>query len=556
MILQNYGYSRVPLYMQKILDEIIGANRFSEIRSYILYALFFGALTAFCMYLMRRMIISVSRKIEYSLRQDLYEKILELDFEFYQKYQTGDLISRCTNDLNDVRTLLGPGIMYVPNSISRLALFIPILVNLNAGLMAIIGSALFLLVIFILLVMPRMRPLFKSIQEQIGRINSRAWQVVSGINTVKLNTLEAIETQRFKEINREYMNHQMKLVRIRGFIRPFFMYVFALIELVILLLGGREIISARMTLGQLLQFNTMIAILIFPVISLGWVMSLLQQGISALSRIAAIFDYPVEKRKDWILLDSNTPMHFSMRSLNYRYPDSESHALEEINMEIKPGQVIGITGLVGSGKSTIVNLLTGIIKPERSMIYVNGCDIRDIDPQSLYRGIAIVPQEPFLFSATVADNIGLSASLQTDPADIENAAKQAGIDRDIGSFASGYEQMVGERGITLSGGQKQRIAIARAFRKNSSFIIFDDSLSSVDSKTANEILKNIRSLKGKKTILLIAHRVAVLKESDIIYVFDKGNIVEKGTHFELLRQKGLYTHLWKIQHVNIGQVKK
>jgi len=554
MILQNYGYSRVPLYMQKILDEIIGANRFSEIRSYTLYVLFFGAVTAFCMYLMRKMIISVSRKIEYSLRQDLYEKILELDFEFYQKYQTGDLISRCTNDLNDVRTLLGPGIMYVPNSISRLALFIPILVNLNARLMAIIGSVLTLLVIFILIVMPRMRPLFKSIQEHIGRINSRAWQVVSGINTVKLNTLEEIETQRFKEINREYINRQMKLVRIRGFIRPFFIYIFAIIELVILLLGGRDIISARMTLGQLLQFNTMIAILIFPVISLGWVMALLQQGISALSRIAAIFDYPVEKRKDWILLDSDTPMYFSMRSLNYRYPASESDALEEINMEIKPGQVIGITGSVGSGKSTIVNLLTGIIKPERSMIYVNDCDIRDIDPQSLYRGIAIVPQEPFLFSATVADNIALSASLKTDPADIENAAKQAGIDRDIRSFASGYEQMVGERGITLSGGQKQRIAIARAFRKNSSFMIFDDSLSSVDSKTANEILKNIRSLKGNKTILLIAHRVAVLKESDIIYVFDKGNIVEKGTHFELLRQKGLYTHLWKIQHVNIARV--
>jgi len=552
MILQNYGYSRVPLYMQKILDEIIGVNRFSEIRSYTLYALFFGVLTAFCMYLMRKMIISVSRKIEYSLRRDLYEKILELDFEFYQKYQTGDLISRCTNDLNDVRTLLGPGIMYVPNSISRLALFIPILVNLNARLMAIIGSALILLVIFILIVMPRMRPLFKSIQEHIGRINSRAWQVVSGINSVKLNTLETIETQRFKKINREYIHRQMKLVRIRGFIRPFFIYVFAIIELVILLMGGREIISARMTLGQLLQFNTMIAILIFPVISLGWVMSLLQQGISALSRIAVIFDYPVEKRKDWILLD-NKPLHFSIRSLNYRYPASESDALEEINMEIKPGQVIGITGSVGSGKSTIVNLLTGIIKPERSMIYVNDCDIRDIDPQSLYHGIAIVPQEPFLFSATVADNIGLSASLKTDQADIQNAANQADIDRDIRSFASGYEQMVGERGITLSGGQKQRIAIARAFRKNSSFMIFDDSLSSVDSKTANEILKNIRSLKGNKTILLIAHRVAVLKESDIIYVFDKGNIVEKGTHFELLRQKGLYTHLWKIQHVNIRQ---
>lgn len=554
MILQNYGYSRVPLYMQKILDEIIGTNRFSEIMIYTLYALFFGMLTTFCMYLMRKMIISVSRKIEYSLRQDLYEKILELDFEFYQKYQTGDLISRCTNDLNDVRTLLGPGIMYVPNSISRLALFIPILVNLNAGLMAIIGSVLILLVIFILIVMPRMRLLFKSIQEHIGRINSRAWQVVSGINTVKLNTLETIETQRFKEINREYIHRQMKLVRIRGFIRPFFIYVFAVIELLILLLGGREIISARMTLGQLLQFNTMIAILVFPVISLGWVMALLQQGISALSRIAAIFDYPVEKRKDWILLDSNTPMYFSMRSLNYRYPASESHALKDINMEIKPGQVIGITGSVGSGKTTIINLLTGIIKPERSMIYVNDFDIRDIDPQSLYRGIAIVPQEPFLFSATVADNIGLSASLETVPADIQNAAKQAGIDRDIRSFPQGYEQMVGERGITLSGGQKQRIAIARAFRKNSSFMIFDDSLSSVDSKTANEILKNIRSLQGNKTILLIAHRVAMLKESDIIYVFDKGNIVEKGTHFELLRQKGLYTHLWKIQHVNIGRV--
>ena len=333
MVLQNYGYMKIPVFIQKLLDEVSGENRFSVVLDYAVRAAVFSVITGIALYFMRRLIITVSRKIEYELRQDLYKKLLALDFRFYQENQTGDIISRCTNDLNDVRTLLGPGIMYIPNSLTRLGLFIPVLALLNGRLMLYIGFALMFLVLFIIFVMPRMRPLYKKIQEQIGAINSRAWQVVSGIQTVKLYTLEDIERKRFSDLNTEYQRRQMKLVKFRAFMRPFFLFIFSFIEFILLIVGGREVIAGTMTLGELLQFNTMVGVLIFPVLSLGWVMSLMQQGISAMSRINEIFDSPVETRKDLKVLDER-PLSFSLNSLTFTYPGAQSAGIRDVTFTI------------------------------------------------------------------------------------------------------------------------------------------------------------------------------------------------------------------------------
>jgi ATP-binding cassette, subfamily B, multidrug efflux pump len=548
LLLQNYGYMKVPEYIRKLLDEITGENRALTVRNYILIALGFSAATGAALFFMRRLIISVSRKIEYNLRQDLYEKILGLDFEFYQDHQTGDLISRCTNDLNDVRTLLGPGIMYIPNSLTRLALFIPVLIGISGELMIYVGASMVLLVIFIVVFMPRMRPLFQKVQEQIGAINSRAWQIVSGITTIKLYTTEEIEKKRFAELNEEYLKRQMKLVKFRGVMRPFFFFIFSIIEFVLLVVGGRQVIEGSLSLGQLLQFNTMVSVLIFPVLSLGWVMSLLQQGISAMERINTIFDHPVERRDDWRSLDGD-PIDFSVRNLTFTYPNAAVPSLNDITLDIPSGSVIGITGGVGSGKSTLINLLAGLIKPERGMIRINGTDIRDIEPESLYRKLAVVPQEPFLFSATVAENINLGDSDQVDMERVRTAAQMASFDQDVEGFRDGYDQMVGERGITLSGGQKQRTSIARAWRKDGDVVIFDDSLSSVDSKTADSINRNMNTLKGKKTVIIISHRIDVIKDCDVIYVFHDGRIEENGTHDELVCNQGQYARIWELQNI-------
>ena len=537
----------VPRYIQKILDEVTGDNRYQTVLNYSLRAFGFAAVTGMSLYFMRKLIIGISRKMEYELRQDLYSKLLALNFRFYQEHQTGDIISRCTNDLNDVRTLLGPGIMYIPNSITRLSMFIPVLILLNGRLMLYIGSAMIFLVIFIVFVMPRMRPLFTRIQQQIGTINSRAWQVVSGINTVKLYTLEKIEKNRFSRLNEEYLKRQMDLVKFRALMRPFFLFVFSGIEFLLLIIGGKSVIEGSMTLGELLQFNTMVGVLVFPVLSLGWVMSLMQQGISAMARINEIFDAPVETRDDYAVLD-NKPLHISCTNLSFSYPGNQNPGIRDITLEIGPGDIIGITGGVGSGKSTFIHLLSGILKPERGMIFINGIDIRDIDPVSIYRKIAVVPQEAFLFSATVAQNIGLGED-EIDPDDIEKAAVMAALERDIKTFPDGYSQIVGERGITLSGGQKQRMTIARAWRKNSEIMIFDDSLSSVDSGTAARIIENIRALETARTVILISHRIDVIKECDTIYLFHDGRITEQGAHDELVNMKNRYYKLWQIQNL-------
>ena len=566
-------------YMKKVLDEITQANRFHVILPYLLLILAYTVLTVVSMFIMRKLIIGASRRIEYALREQIYHTLLALDMGFYQKNETGDLVSRCTNDLNDVRQLLGPGIMYVPNSLTRFALFLPILFGLSTSLMLIVLGLMALLIVIIMVVLPRLRPMFRYIQEAVGTINSRVWQVVSGITTIKLYSLEQVEIDRFKTrfVSNAAHDLGMRVVKFRGFLWPFFMLIFALTELVILYVGGGQVIRQELTIGELLQFNVMISHLTFPIMSLGWVMSLIQQGVSAMGRINDVLDYPLETRADWKVLETDD-LVFTARGLSYHYPEhrastdktpkaaplaatspelpetpAREKVLDDITLTIEPGQVIGITGTIGSGKSTLVNLMTGLFKPERGMLFVNGIDICDIQPESLFDKVSVVPQEPFLFSRTLAENISLGAA--EGPVDmdaVKEAVRKAGLERDIETFPEQYDQMVGERGITLSGGQKQRTAIARALRKQSPLLIFDDALSSVDAQTESEILDTLQALDRFKTLIVISHRISALKNADIIYVMDEGKIVEHGTHAGLIQNGHLYARLARMQQMEMA----
>jgi ATP-binding cassette subfamily B multidrug efflux pump len=550
MLLQNYSYMKTPAYMQKALDEITRQNRLEHILSDLLMIVVYTGLTVVSMFLMRKLMIGVSRKIEYTLRETLYQKLLALDMEFFQKNETGDLVSRCTNDLGEVRQLLGPGIMYIPNSLSRLLLFIPVLIQLSLRLMLMVTALMVVLVVFITMVMPRLRPLFRKIQEIVGMINSRVWQVISGISTIKLYTLEAIEIERFKTLNTDYIRRNMAIVKYRDLLWPLFLFLFSLIELIVLIVGGKQVIQHEMTIGQLLQFTVMVAQLTFPVLSLGWIMSMIQQGISAMGRINYILDHPVEQRADWKILDAEE-LTFTAKNLEYQYPNQQGQALHQIDLTIAPGQVIGVTGIIGSGKTTLLNLMTGLSKPEPGMLVVNGIDIRDIHPESLFAKISVVSQEPFLFSRSIAENITLGTDGTVDRDEIKEAVRQAGLERDVMTFPNQYDQIIGERGITLSGGQKQRMAIARALRKRSPVLVFDDALSSVDAKTEAEILDSLKALDSFKTLIIVSHRISALKNADKIYVLDQGTIVEQGTHVELLQHGKLYARLAKLQQLEM-----
>jgi ATP-binding cassette subfamily B protein len=549
MVVQNFSYMKVPQYMREMLDEIAGKNRAPAVRRAIFYMLLFTVVMAVSLFLMRKLIIGVSRRIEYELRGRLYHKLLSLDYLFYQQNETGDLMSRCTNDLNQVRTLLGPGVMYIPNSLSRLALFLPVLIHLSGSLMLVIGLIMSVLVIAIVVLLPLLRPLFLQIQQAVGTMNNRVWQVVSGISSIKQYAVEEIEIRRFSDLNKEYIKKQMRAIKLQQFFLPFFFFILSATELVILWLGGRQVINGQMTLGELLQFNLLIANLTFPILALGWMMSLIQQGISALGRINYILDYPVEDRADGRGLSSEEPV-ISVKQLTYRYPGHTEAVLKGIDLTIKPGETIGITGPVGSGKSTLLNILTGLLQPECGQVFINGTDICDIDLEDFYNHVAVVSQEPFLFSRTVAENIALGPR-ELSMEVIRQAAENAGLKKEIESFHGGYDQAIGERGITLSGGQKQRVAIARALGKGAPLLVMDDPLSSVDSRTEEHILRSLRDHRCYRTLILVSHRISVLKITDTVYVMDGGVIVERGNHGGLMRKKGLYSRLARLQQMEM-----
>ena len=554
IFIQNLGMVKIPGTIKSILDEIVGKNREKEIVNGIVKVLILTVIVAVSLFLMRKIIIGISRKIEYDIRKKLFRKLISHNYYFFLKNKSGDLSSRITNDLNDVRVLLGPGIMYMPNSISRLLFFLPVLIGLSGVLMAITGVMMIGLIILILFLMPKIRPYFSRIQKRTGSINNRVWQILTGISTIKQNTMEKSETERFFDLGTLYFKDQMSLVVLRGFFRPLFIFIFSLIELVILFIGGKMVISGDMSIGELLQFNIMVSALIFPVLSFGWIMAMVQQGITAMERINYILDWKVPEKTSKTNLNDKD-LTFLIKDLNFKYPGETTNILNNVTFTVKPGQTIGITGLVGSGKTTLIDILTGILKPEPGMVYINGIDITDINIESLYDKISVVSQEPFLFSKTILDNISLgldksNQNMQTRQ-EVEEYAKLAALDNEIKHFKHGYDQIIGERGITLSGGQKQRAAIARALIKPAEVLFLDDPLSSIDSRTEEIILKNLKELTEKKslfnTVFIISHRISTLKNADNILVFKNGEIIENGDHSSLIKKGGLYFNLSEMQ---------
>ncbi|MEN8222384.1 MAG: ABC transporter ATP-binding protein [Acidobacteriota bacterium] len=544
ILIQNYSLVKIPAFMKGLLDEIVGGNRFHVISGFMVKVIIFTLIEAVSLYLMRKIIISVSRKIEYEIRRRLYNTLLGFDYPFFLKNETGDISSRLTNDLNDVRVLLGPAVMYVPNALSRIVIFFPILIGLSGKLMLIIVPMLAFLVFLIFLILPRLRPKFKKIQETTATINNRVWQTITGMTTIKQNTLEHTETERFRTLNNEYVNVQLDMVRLRSFIRPLFIFLFSIIELVILYVGGGMVISGSMTIGELLQFNIMISALTFPILSLGWIMSMVQLGISAMDRINYIMNNPEPPEEERIPVKEDVE-EIEIRNLSFSYPGSEKYSLKDINMKIGKGKMVGITGEVGSGKSTFLDLLSGLLSPEPGMIFINGEDTGKMNKKKLHSFFSVVSQDPFLFSGTVNDNVSIGMK-QFDENEVRRAVELASLDSDIRSFPDQYEQRVGERGITLSGGQKQRMSIARAITNRAPVLLLDDPLSSVDSKTEKRILSNLKKIRAGsgvdefKTVLIISHRISALKECDNIYFFKDGRILESGNHRELIEKKGKY----------------
>ena len=546
LLIQNYALTLIPKYVKLAMNEVTRDNRIDFLNRYLTLILVFTFVACLTMFLMRKCIISVSRYIEYELRGRLFNKLMHLDYRFYMKNQTGDLISRCTHDLDDVRTLLGPGIMYVPNALTRFAFFSPVLFGISSKLLGIIFINVGVIVAVILIFLPRLRPFYRAIQEKMGEVNSRVWQIISGIAIIKYYRREPNEIERFEKLNEEYVSIQMRLVKWRGFLWPFFLFAVSCNQFILLMWGGQEIIAGTMNVGELMQYIIMVTALTFPVLSLGWVMSLIQQGITAMERLRHIFDQP-EESTGQITFVGEQKLQFEFRGLAYTYPEAPAPALRIDRWTLPVSGIIGLTGPVGSGKSTFINLLAGILKPDHNQIFINGADIRDFDADDYRLQVAVVPQENFLFSKTIHKNIALSSRSNGDLDAVVSVSKLAQLHGDILQMPDRYEQMVGERGITLSGGQKQRTSIARALFKHKRIILLDDALSSVDAEVESAILADLLRIAGDKLILLISNRVSALRITDHIVVFERGEISQSGSHRQLLQEEGYYARMAMLQ---------
>lgn len=495
-------------------------------------------------FLMRRILIGVSRNIEYDLRNDLFSHLQSLSPSFYQRNPTGDIMSRATNDLSAVRMVLGPGIMYSINTLFTAVLTISILVTLNLQLAILTLLPLLAVSVCVKYFGNQIHQRFERIQEQFATLTTLAQENVSGIRVVKAYNQEEAFIGRFQEANQDYVDRSLSLVRVWGVFNPLLTFLLGLSSVGLLWYGGRQVIQGSMTVGDFVAFMAYLSMLTWPTIALGWVINIFERGSASMGRMNQIFQSRPEIRDESSSTLSTLEGHIQVNNLTFSY--NGAPVLKNVSFEIPAGQTLAIVGRTGSGKSTLVNLLCRLYKVPEAGIFIDGSDINNIPLETLRTHIGYVPQETFLFSETVQQNIAFGrpeASLQS----IQESAKISNIWPDIQEFPRKFETFVGERGITLSGGQKQRIAISRALLVNPRILILDDALSSVDTDTEEKILQGLAGEFTNRTVILISHRISTVKMADQILVLEKGEIVERGTHDELLKTEGHYATLYERQ---------
>ncbi|HTX39443.1 MAG TPA: ABC transporter ATP-binding protein [Bryobacteraceae bacterium] len=492
-------------------------------------------------FFMRVILIGVSRDIEYDLRNDLFAHLLRLSPDYFGHTRTGDIMARATNDLNAVRMMLGPGIMYWFETSLTFALAIWIMVHFDwrLALFAVMPApAVSLAVIFF---GRAIHARFERIQAMFSDISSRVQENLFAVRMVRAFAQERAELRRFEELNRQYIAQNLKLVRIQGIFEPLLELLIGTTFLMVLWVGGQQVLLGKISIGSFVMFNTYMGTLVWPMIALGWVVNLMQRGSASLKRINQVLhEAPtIQAPRDPVALE-RVEGEIAFRGVTVDY--GSGAALAEIDLRIAAGETVAVVGHTGAGKSTLVQLIPRLLDPTAGAVLVDGVDVRRVDQEQLRRHIGFVPQETFLFSATIAENIAFGVESATE-GQIREAARIAGLAEDIEGFPDGYKTMVGERGITLSGGQKQRTAIARAILRDPRILILDDALSSVDTLTEERILTHLSGVMQGRTVILISHRVSTVRQAGRIVVLERGRIVEQGSHAELVEAGGYYAEL-------------
>ena len=551
VVVSNFFATLGPRFLQQGIDALRVGGDFRQVQTAVLLLLAVALVGGVARYGMRELLNSGSRRVETDLRDQLYLHLQRMAAEFYDRYPTGDVMARTTNDLLAVRMVAGPALMYLVDTTIRALLVVPTMVTISPRLTLLALVPLLGLPIAMVSLGHLIHLRSQAIQAQFSVLTSHAHENLTGVRVVRAYRQERAEIGHFRDLSEVYLERNLGLARVQGAFYPLLTLFGGTSGLVVLYIGGRLVMAGSVTVGEFVAFGVYLAMLVWPMIALGWAVNLVQRGAASMGRINELFHQPPAITGATVpvsLPPATRSRALEFREVWFKYPGAEARGwvLQDISFKVARGSSLAIVGATGAGKSTLVDLIVRIYDPDRGGVLIDGVDIRQLTLEDLRRAVGFVPQETFLFSETLRRNILLGAP---DDGRLDEVASVAQLTEALPALPQGFETLIGERGINLSGGQKQRAAIARALAQNPPIFVLDDALSAVDAQTEARILSGLRNALVGRTSVIVSHRLAAVRDADWILVLDSGRIVEQGVHADLLAAGGRYWELLRRQQM-------